>query len=45
MALVLPAAYINTLSNSEYAGTGNFDLDGLKISRATAIILLISYVV
>ncbi|KAL1635736.1 hypothetical protein SLS58_010099 [Diplodia intermedia] len=43
--MLVAGTYINTLQNSEYAGTGDFELDGLKISRATAIILLISYVV
>ncbi|KAK7705385.1 hypothetical protein SLS57_010147 [Botryosphaeria dothidea] len=45
MALILPSAYINLLQNTEYGGTGDFDADGLKISRGTAFILLASYMV
>ncbi|KAL1633440.1 hypothetical protein SLS58_011071 [Diplodia intermedia] len=45
MALILPSAYINTLQDTEYGGTGDFDVDGLKISRGTAFILLASYMV
>ncbi|KAF2138055.1 uncharacterized protein K452DRAFT_311835 [Aplosporella prunicola CBS 121167] len=44
MALVMPSAFSSTLAIGEHAGK-NFDHQILEISRATAIVLIISYFV
>ncbi|KAK8159774.1 putative vacuolar cation/proton exchanger 2 [Phyllosticta citrichinensis] len=45
MALVMPSAFIASLRNTTEYGNHDFGPESLRISRATAIILLISYVV
>lgn len=45
MALVIPTAYYTALSGRVGASTENLTADVLRISRATAIVLLVAYVV
>jgi Ca2+:H+ antiporter len=45
MALVIPTIYYNSLSGRTTEGAGVIEQEALKISRATAIILLVAFLV